>query len=192
MLDETKLMAGDASEIFRRFTAGDQTTEIAADYGVSDSWLRRWATGLGFDMQSRAITGTMDVRRALVSVPDEDRVEFLLELIEWYRPEQKRGNLVPLALLGFSELKARLLVMLRNAGGCGMSRDAIWNGLYGHVPDGGHPLPDGKIIQVHICHLRKRLAKLGWPVQIVTAWGVGYRLVVKQREWQWPDLVAPE
>lgn len=55
-----------------------------------------------------------------------------------------------------------------------VTREQIYNGLYGLRTE--CEMPEPKIIDVFICHLRKALADT--RVRIETVWGRGYRMVV--------------
>jgi DNA-binding winged helix-turn-helix (wHTH) protein len=54
--------------------------------------------------------------------------------------------------------------------------------LYAGVPDGG-PLTCGKVLQVHICHLRQKMRECGSGWRIDTQFRDGYELIT--------DVTAP-
>ena len=55
-----------------------------------------------------------------------------------------------------------------------VSRDAIYDALYGLLPDCDGP--ELKIIDTHICKIRKKIAAVDLVIE--TRWGIGYALVV--------------
>lgn len=61
------------------------------------------------------------------------------------------------------------LLMLRK--GMALSKEAFLNHLYGGIDE-----PEGKIIDVFVCKLRKKLALAGAEGLIGTIWGRGYKL----------------
>lgn len=58
-----------------------------------------------------------------------------------------------------------------------VTRDAIYTVLYGARPDCDQP--DMKIIDVHVCKLRKPLRRVG--VEIQSDWGMGYYLLAADK-----------
>ena len=78
------------------------------------------------------------------------------------------GNLVPLTNKEFT-----LLELLANRRGRTISKEGIMSQIYS-----GHDEPNGKIIDVFICKIRKKLAKIRGDGgdYIATVWGKGYML----------------
>lgn len=66
-----------------------------------------------------------------------------------------------------------LFEAMRNRPGRVRSKEQLLAALYALRHDG--EVPEIKIIDVFICHLRKKLAPLGLEIQ--TLWGHGYRFV---------------
>lgn len=81
------------------------------------------------------------------------------------------GKNAPLSW-GLSELQRRLYAHLTSREL--VSRESCMAVLYGHLV----APPDPKIIDVHICKLRKKLSAQG--ISIVTHWGVGWSLPNEQ------------
>lgn len=68
----------------------------------------------------------------------------------------------------------KVLTFLLAARGQIKSKDSIFDHLYwDRIADGD--FPDEKIIDVYVCKLRPKLRAIG--LNILTEWGVGYRLV---------------
>ena len=77
------------------------------------------------------------------------------------------GRTVRLTAREFAVL--RLLVLRR---GTVVRKQTMLSHLYAQDAEE----PDGKIIDVFICKLRRKLAEAGGPDIIATVWGIGYRL----------------
>ncbi len=73
---------------------------------------------------------------------------------------------------GLTKMQARTLVIMQRAGNRVLSKAKILEILYDASSDA---IPDVKVIDVYVCHLRRKLA--GSPLSIRTVWGVGYQLV---------------
>ena len=73
-----------------------------------------------------------------------------------------------------SASQARLLLILMNHEGECVHKQTILNRLYVETPN---DMPEGKIIDVFICKLRKAIADSEY--QIETVWGEGYKLIKK-------------
>lgn len=72
-----------------------------------------------------------------------------------------------------SHVEARMFIILKRAPGRSLTRESLYDRLYGANIDEG---PEPKTIDVHICKLRKKLK--GTQYSIETIWGTGYRLTV--------------
>ncbi|MCK8787706.1 response regulator transcription factor [Roseomonas sp. NAR14] len=75
---------------------------------------------------------------------------------------------VPVRLTGREYAIMELLLLRR---GAVLTKEAIMSHLYGGLDE-----PEGKIIDVFICKLRKKLARFGAGEMIGTVWGRGYVL----------------
>jgi DNA-binding response OmpR family regulator len=87
---------------------------------------------------------------------------------EIYRIKQARVDLKNLLVMkvGLTPKEAAVLAMLVEAGGRFVSRDHIWM-----LWDASASINE-RIIDVHICNIRKKLKPLN--MQILTIWGQGY------------------
>ena len=87
---------------------------------------------------------------------------------EIYRIKQARVDLKNLLVMkvGLTPKEAAVLAMLVEAGGRLVSRDHIWM-----LWDASASINE-RIIDVHICNIRKKLKPLN--MQILTIWGQGY------------------
>jgi DNA-binding response OmpR family regulator len=83
-------------------------------------------------------------------------------------------------IFGLTPTISRILMMLLRRGF--LSKQQAWTGLYGDRP--GADMPDDlKIVEVHMCKLRKRIRTarraggfIGAEIEIETIWGRGWRL----------------
>jgi DNA-binding response OmpR family regulator len=75
-------------------------------------------------------------------------------------------------------LESRLLSSLARASGRVVRREALVDAGWGDDINGG---PDNALrsVYVHVCHLRKRLTKAGFPGRINSVWGIGYELTLR-------------
>lgn len=71
----------------------------------------------------------------------------------------------------FTKGESAVFAALRNAKGAVVSKEAVYDAVYGNDPDGG---PEPKILDVFICKIRKKLVGSGYT--IVTHWGLGWRM----------------
>lgn len=58
------------------------------------------------------------------------------------------------------------------------TKTAIYAGVFQH-DDGDGPID--QIVNVTICHLRRRAREQGWPGRIENIWGTGYRMDADQK-----------
>jgi len=73
-----------------------------------------------------------------------------------------------------------LFRFLLDKAGMVASKDALFDRMYQLVA-AEEDVPSGtKIVDVYVCHLRKKLIPLG--LEIATVWGRGYRLVEPMKE----------
>ncbi len=71
-----------------------------------------------------------------------------------------------------TEKEARILAALANAENQTLSRDALWQSLFGRKWD-----CETRVLEVHISHLRGKLARIGCDRKTITSLrGLGYRL----------------
>jgi DNA-binding response OmpR family regulator len=72
-------------------------------------------------------------------------------------------------------LETRVMEALARAAGNVVRLERLVHAAWGLAADGG---PDNapRALYVHVCHLRRRLAKAGFPGRIVNRWGIGYEL----------------
>lgn len=69
---------------------------------------------------------------------------------------------------------ARILGALTKAKGRALNRDSL---MYAACWDRLDDWPDPKMIDVHVCTIRKALREARAPVSIQTVWGLGYKAV---------------
>lgn len=74
--------------------------------------------------------------------------------------------------------RARVLALLEKRGQA--SRDVIYGQVLEYANGDG---PEFKIIDVVVCHLRKKLKALGAPDGITTIWGIGYGVTPELQSW---------
>lgn len=82
------------------------------------------------------------------------------------------------ALAHLTRSEMDILLALRDCAPAVMSKERLLAKTNRDIT--GHDERDLKLVDVWICKLRKKLKPLG--VEIVTAWGQGYRLAVNQGE----------
>jgi len=75
-------------------------------------------------------------------------------------------------IAGLTRLQSRIVRTLEQGRGRAISRQAIFEGIYWNRPDGG-PVCD-KILDAHICYLRKRRPDIG--KRIHNAFGFGWAM----------------
>jgi DNA-binding response OmpR family regulator len=77
-----------------------------------------------------------------------------------------------------SPLESRLMQQFAAANGNVVRHGRLVDAAWGQDADGG---PDNafRAIYVHMAHLRKRLAKAGFPGRIRSVWGIGYELTLQ-------------
>ncbi len=75
----------------------------------------------------------------------------------------------------FSEKQMTIIIMLRDAYPRKVSREQFFDSMYKTTADE----PDFKIIDVFICHIKKKIKGIG--IDILTIWGQGYRLVYQEQ-----------
>lgn len=80
-------------------------------------------------------------------------------------------------ILGTTKLQSRLLIVLIKRQRC--TKEVLHNVVEDGRPTANDPT-DPKIVDVVICHLRKKLAKQS--VEIKTIWSVGYEIVHEHRK----------
>lgn len=73
----------------------------------------------------------------------------------------------------------RVLTTLMHARGRTVTKDHLFNALYGLRPESDRPETD-QVLIVHVHKLRKQLANGGVPLVIDTDWGRGWRLLAKE------------
>lgn len=74
----------------------------------------------------------------------------------------------------FTRVEARLLLTLVRHQGTVRTPRMIFADIYAGVPDSD--LPDQKILDVLVCKIRDKFARVGLPNPIATVWGRGYRM----------------
>ncbi|MBI1246137.1 MAG: hypothetical protein GC202_14140, partial [Alphaproteobacteria bacterium] len=96
------------------------------------------------------------------------------EVRRWNKKAREDAQVMGLQVaFGLTATEAKLLDALCRMGAATMER--LHADVYGLDPNGG---PELKIIDVHICKLRKKLG----DIEIETVWGSGYRLSAEARE----------
>lgn len=131
----------------------------------------------GVASAAREALGLIRAMRDHLTAPsaDMDRVEDNLSTVVEYLSIQRSTAPWSVALsFGLTASEANLFDVLFKAGERGVSKQSLFDALYGNDPDGG---PDGKIVDVFICKLRRKLRDADLPWFIETLWGRGYRLV---------------
>lgn len=73
---------------------------------------------------------------------------------------------------GLTTKEARLASLLYQRMGTGCTRSALMDVLYFDMPDEDEP--DAKILDIFICHIRKKLAGTGFKID--TIWGTGWAM----------------
>lgn len=104
--------------------------------------------------------------------PDIDNATILIETLT-------AGYMLPTteaAWLGIrlTKVERRIIDLLSAQPGHVFSKEALMSAVY---YDRANDEPEVKIIDVKICHLRKKLVKVDAPKWIETVWGLGWRLV---------------
>jgi DNA-binding response OmpR family regulator len=61
-----------------------------------------------------------------------------------------------------------------------LNREVLWHALYGDRPD--CDMPDNKVLDVHLAHVRRKFEATGMPLEIVNIPWTGWSLVVVDRE----------
>lgn len=112
-----------------------------------------------------------DYRAEVRGMRPDEAVEYLLEVIEMAIPRRVDLNDVYALLPGISRQEARVLDVLMKSRDKVITNDAIWNAATFE-----QKRPGSRLISVLICSLRKKITAAGLKMQIVTVWGVGYRL----------------
>ena len=121
------------------------------------------------------------------NVPDDDRVEFLLYVIELMRPDQP-NHVVDDMVRGLTPNERRVLICLYEAKGAARSIDQIISVCWAHKI-AQDEVPSHKIIAVVICKLRKKLPD-DWKIENI--WGRGYRLELQSDDNKRPPLTNKE
>ena len=83
------------------------------------------------------------------------------------------------AAIPLTKKEYQIIEILALRKGCVLSKEVILDHLYGGLDE-----PNAKIIDVFICKIRKKMAKLGVDTFIETSWGQGYMIAE-------PTLPAP-
>src|ERR1700722_2789179 len=72
-------------------------------------------------------------------------------------------------------IQSRLMSMLFKYPGKVVTKQSIWVTLYGSLPEVDQP-KDPRLLDVHMCKLRKRLKKSDVAIEIENVWGRGWRM----------------
>ena len=108
------------------------------------------------------------LRAAAEAMDPEDAVAWLLDIVETQAGHDP-GGIATMIRWGFRAQEARLLSLLLAAGPTGLSHDRVQIGM----SVTGEPVtPDHA--RVVIRRIKRHLLSLGWPVSIISLWGVGY------------------
>lgn len=154
-----------------RLAAGMFPAQIARETGLRREQVFRTMAKAGLRAHTDGRAAAATWRDAVADMrPDEavDHLAWLLDEITW-RPELGRE---PLPGLVLRPMECKLLAVLHAAGGRVVPKRAALAALYDDRPGG--ETPDAKLLDVFVCHLRRRLAGTG--VEIVTHWGEGWSL----------------
>lgn len=160
--------------------AGLSATEAARRYGTTRNSVYRAADRLGLDARLGKRPDLGALRREVEDMPATEAVAFLLDLVEIAFPECDAAELVPLAAAGFTVTQSRVLAILAARPGFAVTHEAI----AARAAVGADAISP-EVLKVHVCRIRKRLRALGWPVELVTVWGFGFRLDILQEGWSW-------
>jgi len=96
----------------------------------------------------------------------EDRIQQFEEIFGQLSAQRARFKFTY-----FTATEEKYLGLLWSRKGVVVPKFAIFNLIYGGLPDGDQP-EDPKIIDVVVCHIRKKLKPFG--VEISTMWGRGF------------------
>ena len=78
----------------------------------------------------------------------------------------------------FTQREFELLDALHTASPRVLTKQQLLNALYWRGSEDEEP--EIKIVDVFVCNIRKKLE--GMPIEIGTAWGKGYRLIIQNME----------
>lgn len=149
---------------------GLSQTELAAQMGVTSSCIRKWEKAIGVRLP-RKPSGTGRSHRDVVrDMKPLEAVEYLLEVIESMR--RVTADDWVFSGVHFTASERRLLRAIAEAAPRVLTRDGAMDALM--EPRAGDDAPEAKIIDVHICKIRRKLR--GQPVRIVTHWGLGWTI----------------
>jgi len=159
---------------------GLTATAAGRRYDATRSSVYRAAERLGLDARLGKRPDLGELRREVEDMPATKAVAFLLDLVEIAFPECDAAELVPLTGAGFTLAQSRILAILCDRPGRAMTHEAI----AARAAVGADAISP-EVLKVHVCRIRKRLRALGWPVELVTVWGFGFRLDILQEGWSW-------
>ncbi len=166
--------------------AGLTLNSTAARLGVSRAAVSRAEQRLGEALprvaRDEAAFGN-DHRAVALSLPADEAIDYLLEVIAGLRPTVTPDWLLPGVHLTRAE-RQMLRALVESS-----PRIATKSALLDALMQGreGDDAPEVKIIDVRICKLRQKLAPLG--VTITTHWGVGYTIEAPEG-FVWPWVAA--
>lgn len=148
---------------------GETPWSLARRAGVADIGIRRAEKRHGIRL-NREREKPRDYRAAVQDMKPLDAVEYLLEVIAQISNAPPPAWVFPGVHLSKGERK--LLFALAEARGRVLTKAALMSAyMAGREADDE---PELKLIDVMICHLRRKLAGTG--IEIVTAWGVGWSI----------------
>lgn len=174
----------DLPYIMDRAAGGASLAAVAREFGTNKSSLHRTAKRNGLRLVSSYKPGRVCLADQVADMKPAEAVRYLLDLVESLFMDFNPDPVAAIAAHGFTAQQARLLLVLVQAGGRAVSLDHLTVRL---APCAADPL-DGKQISVVVCKVRKRLAALGWPVQIVTIWGHGFRFEILDPAFSMPGV----
>lgn len=110
-------------------------------------------------------------------------IEHLVSVIEDLLWTWGRDSLCPAPGLLLTPLEARILRLLDRRCGSLVAYENLIAGVYAEVPEDRRPQP--RALAVSMCSLRKKIAAAGIAADIITEWGVGFRLKAAPGTFDW-------
>lgn len=179
-----RVFDADLAYIADQVAGGASLASVAREFGASKSSLHRTAKRNGLRLVSSYQPGHARLADQVADMKPAEAVRYLLDLVESLFVDFNPDPVAAIAAHGFTAQQARLLLVLVQAGGRAVGLDHLTVRL---APCAADPL-GGNHVSVVVCRVRKRLAALGWPVQIVTVWGQGFRLEILDPAFSMPGV----
>lgn len=158
-----------AAAISARIKAGQGPGAIADDLGYDKGVVYRVADAYGLPIRRGRVPSIHTIRRAVEDMRPADALNYVLEAYEQLSGDTEARHRAFVGM-GLTGQEAQVYAALDAHKGRTITREA----LLSIMANAGNENATGKLLDVVICHIRKKIAD--WPVEIRTAHTIGYGL----------------